>query len=66
MCGYDTDIAEHSGALVKLAQLERDGLVTMNDQHAKITSKAGPFAPVTASCFDFYLEPGEGQHARAN
>lgn len=65
MCGYDTDVAEYPEARMKLEQLEKEGLVVMNDNHAKITPEGWPFARVAASCFDGYFEPQEGQHARA-
>jgi len=49
----------------RLALLEQDGLLHMDEERLLISRHGRPFVRVIASCFDTYLNPAAGRHARA-
>lgn len=73
MCRFHLDMQEYPALPVAsghLESLERDGLITRQDEDIiRITNMGRPFTRVIASCFDSYFQDSnykkEGRHAKA-
>lgn len=76
MCGESVDLdqllpghgysADHlDGALRRLADPVRHGLVTMRGRQIEVARDAWPFLRSIAAAFDAYLAPDESRHAQA-
>ncbi|MCB1838864.1 MAG: oxygen-independent coproporphyrinogen III oxidase [Rhodospirillales bacterium] len=49
----------------RLSLLERDGMIEVKSNTLKISESGKPFTRVVAACFDPYLQPEAGRHAKA-
>lgn len=68
LCYFQADIpegADFGPAFARLSGYEADGLAYRDGRRVFITEDGRTFARLVASCFDAYLEDGEGRHARA-
>ncbi|MBP0652022.1 hypothetical protein J8J40_33675, partial [Mycobacterium tuberculosis] len=76
MCDYEVDLAAVCAAhgarletfdeeLVALADLRRDGLVTVDGAVIRVTEPGRPFVRVAAAVFDAYLARGSARHSVA-
>ncbi|MBK9585534.1 MAG: oxygen-independent coproporphyrinogen III oxidase [Alphaproteobacteria bacterium] len=68
MCDFRLSFADFPEISVPrdlLALLEQDGLLRVEGDYLQISEHGKPFVRVVAACFDPYLNPEAGRHARA-
>lgn len=68
MCDFSLQFADFPEIRVprdRLALLEQDGLLQMDGERLRVSVQGKPFVRVIAACFDPYLDPEAGRHAKA-